>query len=77
VVFSLHVYECCYKFRKKYSKFERVSWLNLVEESDMLRKIKRSQKRPRKTWSRNRHCLCQDMKRMTKMNKRKRKEEIN
>jgi len=77
VFFSRHVYECRYKFRKTYSKFERVSWLNLVQESDVLSKIKRSQGRPRKTWSRNRHCLCHDVKRMTKMNKRKKKERIN
>lgn len=62
---------------KKYSKFERVSWLNVVEERGMLSKIKRSQGLPTKRWSRNRHCLCHDVKRMTKMNKRKKKEEIN
>jgi hypothetical protein len=62
---------------KKHPKFGRVSWLNLVKESDIWSDIKRSQGRPRKTWSRNRHCLCQDVKRMTKMNKRKKKEGIN
>lgn len=76
-LFSFHVYECCYKFRKKkYSKLERVSWLNVVEESDVWRKINRSQGRPRRTWSRNRHCLCHDVKMITKMNKRKKKVEI-